>query len=79
MKKLICVLLIVVVMTSLLAGCIGAFKCDGCGEDKFGIMHKEEVMGDVLADELYLEGMEGYTAEWNINGEKASMGVKVVG
>lgn len=46
MKKLICVLLIVVVMTSLLAGCIGAFKCDGCGEDKFGIMHKEEVMGE---------------------------------
>ena len=41
--------------------------------------NKEEVMGDVLADELYLEGMEGYTADWNINGEKASVGVKVLG
>ena len=43
------------------------------------LRNKEEVMGDVLADELYLEGMEGYTADWNINGEKASVGVKVLG
>ena len=45
MKKLLCILLILVAMTSLLAGCIGAFTCDLCGEDKFGIMHKGEIMG----------------------------------
>ena len=45
MKKLICILLIAVVLTSLLAGCIGAFTCDFCNKEKFGVMHKEDVLG----------------------------------
>ncbi len=34
--------------------------------------------GDVLADELHIGETDGYTAEWNINGEKAEIGVKVI-
>ncbi|MBE6959711.1 MAG: hypothetical protein E7448_03185 [Ruminococcaceae bacterium] len=45
MKKLICILLIIVVLTSLLTGCIGFYTCDFCREEKFGIMHKEDVLG----------------------------------
>ena len=48
MKKLICVLLLVVMMTSLLAGCIGSFTCDVCGEDKFGIYTEEEILGEKI-------------------------------
>ena len=40
--------------------------------------NKASVMGDVLADEVHINTMDGYTAEWNINGEKASIGVKVI-
>ncbi len=40
--------------------------------------NRNAVMGDVLADELHTGSVEGYTAEWNINGEKAKMGVRKV-
>ena len=40
--------------------------------------NKESLMGDVLADELHVDSMDGTTAEWNINGEKATIGVKVI-
>ena len=45
MKKLICVLLVIVALTSLLAGCVSYFECDLCGEEKFGVKHTDEVMG----------------------------------
>ena len=38
----------------------------------------EELIGDVLAEKLDTENMDGYTAEWNINGEKAIIGVKKI-
>ncbi|MGN0463123.1 MAG: isoleucine--tRNA ligase [Acutalibacteraceae bacterium] len=41
--------------------------------------NKSSLMGDVLADELHTDTMDGVTAEWNINGEKATIGVKVIG
>ncbi len=36
------------------------------------------LLGDVLADEFVVGSVDGYTAEWNINGEKATIGVKKV-
>lgn len=46
MRKLLCILLIVVVLSSLLSGCnIGYFTCDLCCEDTFGNMHREDVLG----------------------------------
>lgn len=54
MKKLICVLLLIVVLASLLAGC-GKFECDLCGEEKTGKQHKEEIAGEelVICDDCY--------------------------
>lgn len=40
--------------------------------------NKESLMGDVLADELHTDSMDGVATEWNINGEKATIGVKVI-
>ena len=39
--------------------------------------NKEAIQHDVLADEIRLNEMDGFTMEWNINGEKAAFGVKV--
>lgn len=44
MKKLICVLLVVVVMASMLTAC-GKFECDLCGEEKSGKKYTEKVLG----------------------------------
>jgi hypothetical protein len=44
MKKLICILLLVVVLASLFTAC-GKFECDACGEEKSGKKYKEEIFG----------------------------------
>jgi len=49
------------------------------GNDKImGICknNKEEIMSDVLANDIILGTIEGYSKEWNINGEDVTMGVK---
>ena len=40
--------------------------------------NRESVMTDVLADEITIGSIDGYTADWNINGENATLGVKVI-
>ena len=49
------------------------------GNDKLAEIftkNKEEIMTDVLADEFVIGSLDGYTAEWDINGEKVTFGVK---
>ena len=49
------------------------------GNDKLAEIftnNKEEIMTDVLADEFVVGSLDGYTAEWDINGEKVKFGVK---
>ncbi len=38
--------------------------------------HGEEICGEVLAESLTAETVSGYTKEWNINGEKVTLGVE---
>ncbi|MGN1118413.1 MAG: DUF5915 domain-containing protein, partial [Acutalibacteraceae bacterium] len=40
--------------------------------------NSESLTGDVLADKLVLDNVSGYTAQWNINGEKATIGVEKI-
>ncbi|MGN1347978.1 MAG: isoleucine--tRNA ligase [Acutalibacteraceae bacterium] len=40
--------------------------------------NSESLTGDVLADKLVLDSVSGYTADWNINGEKATIGVEKI-
>ena len=40
--------------------------------------HKEEIMGEVLAEDITLGKTEGYVKEWNINGENVTLGVAKV-
>lgn len=47
MKKLICVLLLVVTLASLLTAC-GKFTCDLCKESKFGKSYESEVLGSEI-------------------------------
>ena len=47
MKKLICILLVVVMMATMLTAC-GKFKCDLCGEEKSG----KKYTGEVLCEEV---------------------------
>lgn len=44
------------------------------------IVQKNErsIMGDVLADEIAYDGAAGFTKEWNINGEKVTLGVEKI-
>lgn len=51
------------------------------GSDKLkAIMtaHKEEISGEVLAEDMVFDALDGFTMEWNINGETAEFGVKQV-
>ncbi len=41
--------------------------------------NREAIAGDVLAEEFHVGEMDGFTMEWDINGEKTALGVKVVG
>ena len=50
------------------------------GNDKIADLlwnNREEISGEVLADEILLGEMDGYTAEWDVNGEKTTFGVRV--
>ena len=40
--------------------------------------HSKDIMNDVLADTYNTDMLDGYTAEWDINGEKTSLGVKKI-
>ena len=56
MKKLICLLLIVVVLATMLTAC-GSFTCDFCGEEGSGSGNTIKVLGEegVLCDDCYDE------------------------
>lgn len=50
------------------------------GNDKIADLlwnNREEISREVLADEILLGEMDGYTAEWDVNGEKTTFGVRV--
>ncbi len=52
------------------------------GSEKIASLLKDnwkDIAGDVLAEKLYVDEMDGFTMEWDINGEKAMFGVKVTG
>ena len=38
--------------------------------------HREEIASDVLAEDIRLGELEGFTAAWNLNGEEVELGVK---
>lgn len=40
--------------------------------------NREQISREVLADEIRLGEMDGYTAEWDVNGEKTTFGVSKV-
>ena len=40
--------------------------------------HSEEICGEVMADAMSAGQMDGYSKEWNINGEPVTLGVKRV-
>ncbi|MDF2540893.1 MAG: ileS [Herbinix sp.] len=49
------------------------------GNDKIkAIMerNKEEIMSEVMADELLVDQVQGFTKEWNLNGENVTLGVE---
>ena len=49
------------------------------GNDKIAELlkkNKDEVMNDVLATDIIYEGEDGYTKEWNINGESVKLSVR---
>ena len=49
------------------------------GNDKIADLmkaHEADIKSDVLADAVYVGQMDGYTKEWNINGETVTLGVK---
>ena len=38
--------------------------------------YSDEIKSEVLADDLIIHEARGYVKEWNINGEKVTMGVE---
>lgn len=40
--------------------------------------NESQIKADVLADEVILDKLEGYTADWKINGEAVTLGVTKV-
>ena len=45
MKKVICIVLLVVMMLTMFTGCVGKFECDLCGEEKVGVKNETSVLG----------------------------------
>lgn len=45
MKKMIALVLMLVLLTTVLCGCISYFTCDICGEEKFGRKYEEGMFG----------------------------------
>ena len=51
------------------------------GNDRIaGILQKNQqsILGDVLGEALHIGALDGYTAQWDVNGEETSFGVKKV-
>ena len=49
------------------------------GNDKIsGIMtkNKTQILSEVMAEDMITGSTEGYTKEWNINGEDVTLGVQ---
>lgn len=42
------------------------------------VRNAEEIKGDILADELAFDYLDGYQKEWNLNGEVVNIGVKKI-
>ena len=42
------------------------------------VLKKEDIAGDTLADSVESADAAGYTKDWNINGEKVTIGVEKV-
>ena len=40
--------------------------------------NKDKIMSEVLANDVIFGIIDGYNKEWNINGEKVTLGVKVI-
>ena len=38
--------------------------------------NQDSILSDVLGEALHLDALEGYTAQWDINGETTTLGVK---
>ena len=38
--------------------------------------NRDSICADVLADALHFAAPEGYVKEWDVNGEKVTLGVK---
>jgi isoleucyl-tRNA synthetase len=51
-----------------------SYLADGRVADIFA-GHGQEICGEVLADSLTAGAITGYEKEWNINGEKVTLGV----
>jgi len=66
MKKVFSLLLLIILLT-----------LTGCNEETKKVSNKEEIMGDVLAVELCNEEYSD-SKEWDINGEKVTIGVQKV-
>lgn len=47
MKRLICMVLVVVALATCLVGC-GSFTCDVCQKEKSGEKHEETVLGETI-------------------------------
>lgn len=58
MKKVICILLIIIVLVSMLTGCIDAFTCDFCGIE--GFMNQEDILGTKIT---YCDNCKRYLDE----------------
>ncbi len=41
--------------------------------------NEDEIKSEVLAEELILDAVKGFTKEWNINGENVTLGVEKIG
>jgi isoleucyl-tRNA synthetase len=51
------------------------------GNDTIGALltnKKQEICGDVLADQIITGETKGYVKEWNINGEQTTLGVEKI-
>ena len=40
--------------------------------------HAAEICGEVMADAVVTDQMDGFSKDWNINGEQVTLGVKRV-
>ncbi|MDO5409498.1 MAG: isoleucine--tRNA ligase [Lachnospiraceae bacterium] len=53
------------------------YAADNAEMEELMTEHAEELKGYVLADRIVTGSVEGYSKEWNVNGHKVTLGVKV--